>query len=265
MYVTGVDVRPGNPRLVHHVIVQTIDASLVPEVRAREGVDGRPGFDCRRLQNELHVNGSVGGWTPGTVPQESPDATLGVPFAANSQVLIQVHYDVRGSDGLPDQTLIDFQVAPSVKHRLRGMVALNPLWLANDGLDIEAGDPDAMHNFAYDPTVFFSKNRSLFLHSVGLHMHFLGSRGRVGIQRTDGSWDCLLDIPEWDYHWSSGYQLAAPVQLNPGDLLYVECHWDNTAANQVPVNGVQPPPRDLRWATAEEMCAGILLFTDTWP
>ena len=41
---------------------------------------------------------------------------------------------------MPDQTEIDFQVAASVKHRLRGLVAVNPLWLANDGLEIEAGD-----------------------------------------------------------------------------------------------------------------------------
>jgi len=75
----------------------------------------------------------------------------------------------------------------------------------------------------------------MFIQAVNLHMHFLGSRGRIGIQRSDGSWDCLLDIPEWDYHWSSWYQLAQPVQFNPGDMLYVECHWDNTAANQAPV------------------------------
>jgi len=87
----------------------------------------------------------------------------------------------------------------------------------------------------------------------------------VQSQHPDGSWDCLLDIPAWDYHWSSWYQLAAPVKFNPGDLLYVECHWDNTAAHQPPVKGVQPAPRDLHWATAEEMCAGLALFTDTWP
>ena len=55
------------------------------------------------------------------------------------------------------------------------------------------------------------------------------------------------------------------MQLNPGDLVYVECHWDNTAANQASVNGTLPPPRDLQWGAADEMCAGLLSFTDTWP
>jgi hypothetical protein len=265
VFVTGVDVRPGNRAIVHHVIVQTVEASALPELKAREGADGRPGFDCRNLHGELHVNGGVGGWTPGSVPAESPDATLGVPFPAHSQVLLQIHYDVRAGVMMPDQTEIDFQIATSVKHRLRALVGANPLWLADDGLGIAAGDPDAMHNFAYDPTVYYSRGKPFFIHAVNLHMHFLGSRGRIGIHRADGSWDCLLDIPDWDYHWSSWYQLARPVQFNPGDLLYVECHWDNTAANQAPVNGVAPAPRDLRWATAEEMCAALGLFTDTWP
>jgi hypothetical protein len=265
VYVTGVDVRPGNRTIVHHVIVQTVEASAVPGLKAREGLDGRPGMDCRGLRGELHVNGGVGGWTPGAVPVESPDATLGGPFPARSQVLLQVHYDIHSDNGLPDQTEIDFRVAPSVKHRLRAMVAVNPLWLANDGLEIEAGDPDAMHNFAYDPTVFFSRNKPLFIHGVNLHMHYLGSYGRIAIHRRDDSWDCLLDIPAWDYHWSSWYQLAEPVRLEPGDLIYVECHWDNTAGNQAPVNGSLPPARDLQWGAADEMCAGLLTFTDTWP
>ncbi len=265
MYVTGVDVRPGNRAIVHHVIVQTIDAAAVPGLKAREGADGRAGLDCRDLKGELHVNGAAGGWTPGSVPQESPDGTLGVPFPAHSQVLLQVHYDVRAGVTMPDQMEIDFQVSRTVKHRLRALVAANPLWLANEGLEVEAGNPDAWHNFAYDPTVIYTKDKPMFIQAVNLHMHFLGSRGRIGIHRNDGSWDCLLDIPEWDYHWSSWYQLAQPVQFNPGDMLYVECHWDNTAANQAPVNGMLPVPRDLHWSTAGEMCAALALFTDTWP
>jgi hypothetical protein len=264
-YVTGVDVRPGNPRIVHHVIVQTVGLGEVPELRARDGRDGRPGFDCRDLRGEIHVNGSVGGWTPGQIPFESPDARIGVLFPARSQIMLQVHYDVRNGADAPDQTEVFLQVADAVDHRAKGMVTVNPLWLANGGLSIEAGDADAVHTFAYDPTVLLTKRRSFFIHSVNLHMHYVGSHGRVAIHRADGSWDCLLDVPRWDYHWASPYQLAQPVEFRPGDLLYVECHWDNTAGNQAPTTSGLPPPRDLEWGAAEEMCAGILLYTETWP
>jgi hypothetical protein len=264
-WVTGVDVRPGNRSVVHHVIVQTVDEGQVAGLKAREGRDGRPGFDCRQLTGEVHVNGGVGGWTPGAVPRESPDAAIGVKFPAHSQVLVQIHYDVRNGVSAPDQTEMDFQVADQVRHQGKGMVVANPLWLAGGGLAIGAGDRDAVHTFAYDPTTIITRGRSFFLHSVALHMHYLGSRGRVAVKRADGSWDCLLDIAAWDYHWSSDYQLARPVQINPGDLLYVECHWDNSAEHQALAGGVRPPPRDLDWGTSQEMCAGLMLYTDTWP
>jgi hypothetical protein len=232
----------------------------VPELRARDGADGRPGFDCRDLKGEIHVNGNVGSWTPGGEPFESPDAKLGVPFPAHSQLMLQIHYDVRNGITKPDQTEVEFEVVDKVEHRARGMVVANPLWLAGQGLGIDANDPDAVHTFAYDPTTLLTHKKPFFIHTVALHMHYLGSRGRVAIHRADGSWDCLLDIKSWDYHWASYYALAEPVQVRPGDLLYVECHWDNT-----PVNGKRPAPRDLHWATAEEMCAGLMLYTETWP
>jgi hypothetical protein len=242
-------------------------SSLRPSSGGGSGAEGARGADGRRASTPRQAWRERGGrrLDPERVAAESPDGTLGVPFPAHSQVLLQVHYDVRAGVTMPDQMEIDFQVSPTIKHRLRALVAANPLWLANEGLEVEAGNPDAWHNFAYDPTVLYTKDKPLFIQAVNLHMHFLGSRGRIGIQRSDGSWDCLLDIPEWDYHWSSWYQLAQPVQFNPGDMLYVECHWDNTAANQAPVNGMLPVPRDQHWATAGEMCAALALFTDTWP
>jgi hypothetical protein len=44
--------------------------------------------------------------------------------------------------------------------------------------------------------------------------------------------------------------------VNPGDQLTVECHWDNSQENQVPVDGVKPPPKDVNWGenTDDEMC-----------
>jgi hypothetical protein len=57
--------------------------------------------------------------------------------------------------------------------------------------------------------------------------------------------------------------LREPVQLNPGDQLEVECHFDNTAANQMIVNGQRLEPRDVNWgeATTDEMCLGNVLVS----
>ncbi len=46
--------------------------------------------------------------------------------------------------------------------------------------------------------------------------------------------------------------------LDPGDQLAVECHWDNSSANQPIVNGLPQVPRDVNWGpnTSDEMCVG---------
>jgi len=115
--------------------------------------------------------------------------------------------------------------------------------------------------FAYDPTVVITKGEAVEMHNVMLHMHELGSIGRVAILRADGTTDCLLNITQWDFHWMADYYFEKPVRIAPGDKLYVECHWDNTAENQRLVNGEREPPRDLVWKTQDEMCGAILTYS----
>ena len=58
------------------------------------------------------------------------------------------------------------------------------------------------------------------------------------------------------------YYFATPVRLARGDQLYVECHWDNTAANQKIVNGTQQEPRTIHWGTDQEMCGAVVTFSE---
>jgi hypothetical protein len=97
-------------------------------------------------------------------------------------------------------------------------------------------------------------------------MHALGSGGKIGIVRANGPPDMLeplLSIPNWDFAWQETYLLKEPVILEPGDELDVECHFDNTASNQVVVDGERLPPRDVNWGdgTTDEMCLGNVLIT----
>ncbi|MEO8701998.1 MAG: hypothetical protein ABI867_18275, partial [Kofleriaceae bacterium] len=115
---------------------------------------------------------------------------------------------------------------------------------------------------AYDPSDLVTNGKSVEIHNVMLHMHELGSIGRVAIQRANGTTECLLNIPEWDFHWMADYYFATPVRIDPGDKLVVECHWDNTAANQKIVNGEQQTPRTLHWGNDEEMCGAVLTYSE---
>ncbi len=250
VYVTGLNVRPGNRQLVHHVIVFTVDESDAAELEELDGADGRPGWDC---------TGAFAGWAPGYRGVEFPDG-LGRRVPPRSRVVLNVHYDT-GKVMEPDQTTVELMIADRVEKELEGTGVLNPQWLVGEGMRIEAGDPDAMVFFSYDPTTVLTKGKPFRIHAVNLHMHELGSMARLAILRQDGTEECLYNDTNWDFDWIGEYWLADPPVFQPGDRLYVECHWDNTAPNQKIVNGELQEPRDIGWGTDEEMCAGILTIT----
>jgi hypothetical protein len=87
----------------------------------------------------------------------------------------------------------------------------------------------------------------------------------VAVLRKDGTTDCLLNITRWDFHWLGDYYFETPVRIDPGDRVYVECHWDNTAGHQKIVNGEQQAPRDLHWGTDDEMCGAVLTYSVVAP
>jgi hypothetical protein len=259
-YVTGLDFQPGVRALVHHAPLAAIDADRVDEYERKDAADDRPGWDCYGDGGELVGRSKyLGGWQPGVQARILPDG-MGKELPAGSRIVLTVHYDT-GHGTSPDLSALDLMLADRVDRLEKSVPVGNPAWFAGEGLGIEANDPDAVAWFAYDPTELLTKGKPIELHNVMVHMHELGTIGRVGILRADGTHTCLLNITDWDFHWMADYYLAAPVRIEPGDRLVVECHWDNTADNQKIVNGVRQTPRDLHWSTDEEMCGAIVLYS----
>lgn len=78
---------------------------------------------------------------------------------------------------------------------------------------------------------------------------------RIG---SDGTRECLLEIPDWHFGWEQPFWFAEEHLLAADDELYLECHFDNSAANQN--NG--ETPRDIAWGgNNQDMCAAFLSFT----
>jgi hypothetical protein len=259
--ITGFDFKPGVRAMVHHVIVAAIPEDEVEKFEAKNGADGRPGWDCWGDGGELTQSSKfIGGWQPGMLPRLLPDG-IGRELPPRTRIMLNVHYDTaHGSTA--DRSTVDLMLVDEVERTEKGIPIGNPLWFVGDGMKIDAGDPDASTWFAYDPSPSVTRGKTVQLHNVMLHMHELGSSGRVAILRADGTAECLLNITAWDFHWMADYYFAEPVPLAPGDQLYVECHWDNSAANQRLVNGVREEPRDLYWKTEDEMCGAIVLYSE---
>lgn len=161
-------------------------------------------------------------------------------------------------------------------------------WLADSGMPIPADDSNVTVTRAlthgnlltinalmalglYDETAFAAwlagegKRTDAFtlpfsIHSVGPHMHNLGTSTRLWLERADGSQQVLIDIDPWDFDWQGGYSLAQEVVVYPEDSLYLRCSWDNSASNQITGGN----PLHVQWGdgSTEEMCLTGLYITE---
>jgi len=276
-YVSGFGVEPGNPTIVHHVIAYLADPSLAAAAVAADKADPDPGYLCfggPGLGN-MSPPSMLGAWAPGVTGQDFPPGT-GQKVLPGSKLIIQIHYNLlnvaTGQSPAPDQTAVDFKLEDSViKEGTQVFWTDFVDWILNNQMKIPAGAKDTKYAFAADPTPYMGyltnglipMGSPFTIYGAGLHMHTRGTHARTAIEHKDGTEECMLDIPRWDFHWQGGYGFQQPKTVKPGDQISLECHWDNSAANQPIVNGVPLQPRDLTWGegTTDEMCLAAFYVT----
>jgi hypothetical protein len=280
-YVTGFGVKPGDAQIVHHAIAYIVNPSQVAMYQALDGTDGHPGWTCFGGPEGTSMPNQSGGgfgslktqwmgaWAPGAPGMDFP-ADTGILVQPGSKIILQIHYNTSNTPPAPDQTTISVELADSVRRPAYMMPFTNSSWVKG-GMSIPANAPDTMYNYAIDPTPYlsvisnglFTDNEPVDVYMSFMHMHTRGSSILGRIDRADGTNQCLLDVPKWNFSWQGGYMFSQPSTLKPGDQLYLECHWNNTAANQPFVNGVQVTPHELNWGetTEDEMCLEILYLT----
>lgn len=271
-FITGIEVYPGERRIVHHVIAYAVAPDALTTYAEFDDAEPGPGYTC--FGGPGPTDGSarwIGGWVPGMAPFFAPEG-VGQQIDPGATLVMQVHYHPVGVS-LPDRSTIALELAPEVARKAEVLPLADLKWLAHDGsMLIPAGEADVTHEYAADrtyPVLAFALARlqlaqdaDLEIFNVGLHMHTRGTRARLEIRDGAADPECLLDVPKWDFNWQSGYDLAAPVLFRADQELAIRCWWDNSAANQPYVGGTQAAPVDLDWGegTSDEMCLGILYF-----
>jgi mono/diheme cytochrome c family protein len=272
-YVKSVNVIPDQLAEVHHVIVNIIDPKDTHYYKNAGGEDGRPGWYCLGSGG---IKGAplprqIGGWVPGLGNGEVPEGT-GLGIEPGSLLVVQFHYNTLVAEPKPDQSIIQIATQDSVERPASGFLFTNPAFLGGGLMTIPAGDPDVHHEFtipAAGLSLTFGGPAGVragdewVIHNGFLHMHNLGKSGRTTLIRANGTEQVIVDIRDWDFNWQSSYGLSEELLVKPGDKFKLECTWDNSAANQTIVDGVQLPPRDVDWGdgTGDEMCLTNLYIT----
>ena len=251
-YVTGFSVTPGNRQTVHHVIVFNAEPrhaqSFVKKDQAEEGAGyecfGGPGGQAKWL----------GGWVPGERGNDYP-ADTGIRVEPGSKVIVQVHYNTATGDG-PDQTAVHFKLEDKVKTPSSFRLLIDRRW-SGSGMMIPAGKEQVRHAGYFSSK---SSTQPVQVYFSMIHMHTLGKSARMLVDRKEGPTACIQQILRWDFNWQIFAHLKKPITLNKDDRIYLECNWDNSAANQPSINGEKKAPRDVYWGDGsyDEMCLGIL-------
>jgi hypothetical protein len=269
-YVTGVNTLPGVPAQVHHVALYVVPPDSAELPAQWDAEDATPGYSCfggpfgSRPQT-FAVN-LLTAWIPGYQGTTFPRGG-GVLVEPGATIVMQLHYNLNNlPSAQADQTEVQFQLADAVTRRLAYQPMLDVAWVAGQ-MKIPANTTDVTHQYVADPRSFFKllgspldTTNGFNLEAVMFHMHQLGKRGELWLEKADHRRIKVLDIPNWDFHWQNEYQLAEPLRFEPGDMLRVKCTFDNVDGRWGP--GI--PSRETNWGegSTEEMCVANILSSE---
>jgi mono/diheme cytochrome c family protein len=242
-YVTAVEYRPGNRRVVHHILAY-VDIS--GKARERDKAEEGPGYACFGGPGEP-IHGGLGGWAPGNAPGFLPDG-IGRSLPKGSDVIVQVHYHPQGKAETDRSKLGIYFAKKPIKQVMHWGVVINP------GLELPPGASDVEVKAAWEVPV------DITAHAISPHMHLLGRDMQIGVKFPDGHVQEIIKVPDWDFNWQYTYQFEKALDIPKGSVVFLTSHYDNSASNP---RNPHKPPKLVRWgeATTDEMCIGFLAIT----
>jgi mono/diheme cytochrome c family protein len=274
-WIQALEVKAGDPRVLHHVIVyartppspqqaaqiarlltapppaplfefqkgteipagQSGGPPLPPEQRKPLGPNDRP---------QVRLGPTVGGFAPGQFLRVYQEGTA-MRLPAGSTLVFQSHYTTMGK-ATTDRTRIALKFAKQPPQ-----IPLRWASLVNGGLHIPAGASD------YRVDAEMAINQDITLWSMLPHTHLRGKRWSYEAIYPDGRNDIVLAVPKYDFNWQTDYVFKEPLKLPKGTRLHATAWYDNSVANK----SNPDPTKDVLWGdqTWEEMMFTGLTFS----
>jgi hypothetical protein len=223
-WIQAIEFKPGDRRVVHHIIAS---AQPVGGDARDERTAGRTG---------------LGGITPNKPGVTFPQG-VARRLRANSEIILQMHYTTVGI-ATSDVTSVAVIYAKNPPEKVVGGGNI-----LNARFSIPPGAP--AHEVRGERT--FAEDT--LLTSMMPHMHVRGRSMTYIAHYPDGRSETLLSVPKYDFNWQHTYELAEPKVMPKGSRLEVIATYDNSTAN--PFN--PDPTATVRWGdqTWEEMMIGF--------
>ncbi len=262
-WIQAYEVKPGEPSVVHHLIVYARPPrrapqpgaaprpaagppperpftfapgmGLPPEARARMAHEDVPND---RPVPQSGLGAFVGGFAPGQNVRIYQEGTA-MRLPAGATLIFQMHYTANGT-ATTDRTTIAFRFADGPpRHEVL------TISLVNQNFTLPAGVPDTR----VDAQMTFNRDATVW--SILPHTHVRGRAWEVEVTYPDGRSEIVLSVPNYDFNWQTDYVFSEPLKLPKGAVLRTSAWYDNSPANR----SNPDPTADVFWGdqTWEEM------------
>ena len=228
-YVRGIDIRPGNKKIVHHTNVIVDRTGVARRLDARDPGLGFGGMDLVFESDRFEPHSHFLFWKPGTPPAFGDEDMAWRVDRATDLVLNMHLYPSGKPEPIRASIGLYFTDQSPTRHPML-------LQLEHDGaLDIPAGEK----NFI----VIDDFELPLDVEVLGVypHAHYLGKDIQGFATLPDGTKEWLIWIKDWDFNWQAVYRYRNPISLPGGTTLSMRFTYDNSAEN--PRNPTHPPRR----------------------
>lgn len=279
-YVVRAEARPGNRRVVHHIIAfiippgsanmarmnteqrfKTMEAALKNSPFYRDGFLLRVKADQPVVDDGCASNSQRGGgeqFLTGYAPGRNADileAGVGKRIPAGSIIRFQIHYSnqtLGGNEVEKDRSSIGLVFAQETPKKL-----MTTNSIGNILFKIPAGADN------HRVTACRTLRRDTTIYALMPHMHLRGKAMEYKVFYPDGKSEILLNVPRYDFAWQTNYVLKEPKRLPKGSRVMVTGYFDNSTKNKFNPD----PTKDVRYGepTYDEMMLGFMDFVSEAP
>jgi hypothetical protein len=244
MWVVAAEMRPGNPKVVHHgrVIVRPPNSSWMAKAVPGEAYEeGSEGMGGAKEGTDL-----LGKYNPGLGAQTFDIGGSAKFIPKGSDLVFNLHYTSIGTEAT-DRSKVGLVFA---KHAPQTRFWMSPGTPAAFNLAIPAGDHNA--EVVSEVTVGVDDAKLVYIQP---HLHLRGKDYELRLIYPTGETQTVFK-GVWNFDWQIGYQVEKPLPLPKGTRLLAIAHYDNSINNKF-----NPDPNKLvLWGDQnwDEMQSGFI-------
>jgi hypothetical protein len=237
LWVKAAEVRPGNPRAVHHMkawirppgsdwLKDAPEGELynprrgtVADFSGMRAAQGRGGAAAGPQSPSLQQD-MLAKYNPGVEGQEFAIGGAAKFIPAGSDIVFECHYNATGKPETDRSSVGIVLASGPPEQRYVTTTGVN-----NASFVIPPQDPH------YEVKAQATVQQDVKLVWLQPHMHLRAADYEIQAVYPSGESEILLKVPTYSFAWQIGYEFAKPVLLPKGTRLETITHYDNSPNN----------------------------------